>query len=182
MFYDLPIIEVSRFMKTLLSLTIFALLGLSSVWAQATPGAFLGVYLADVNDARARDLRLSKADIVTTVTEFTAASIANAYRRFVLPKLKASQLNKLQVILGGGGTKNPTLVCLLCEHIGLGKLCTHEDFGMDSSAKEPLAFAVLAHETLLGKPGNVPSATGAGRPVVLGKIIPGRLHAAGGDS
>jgi anhydro-N-acetylmuramic acid kinase len=121
---------------------------------------------------RARGLRLSKADIVTTVTEFTAASIANAYRRFVLPKLKASQLNKLQVILGGGGAKNPTLVRLLYEHIGLGKLGTHEDFGMDSSAKEPLAFAILAHETLLGKPSNVPNVTGALRAVVLGKIVP----------
>jgi anhydro-N-acetylmuramic acid kinase len=122
--------------------------------------------------ARARGLRLSKADIVTTVTDFTAASIANAYRRFVLPKLKASQLNTLQVILGGGGAKNPTLVRLLYEHIGLGKLCTHEDFGMDSSAKEPLAFAILAHETLLGKPSNVPNVTGARRAVVLGKIVP----------
>ena len=48
-------------MKILLFLPLFALLGLSSVWAQPTPGAFLGVYLADVNDARVRDLRLSEA-------------------------------------------------------------------------------------------------------------------------
>jgi anhydro-N-acetylmuramic acid kinase len=123
--------------------------------------------------ARARGLRLSNADIVTTVTEFTAASIANAYRRFVLPKLKASQLNALQVILGGGGVKNPALVRLLFEHIGVGTLCAHEDFGIDSSAKEPLAFAILAHETLLGRPSNVPSATGAQRAAVLGKIAPG---------
>ena len=123
--------------------------------------------------ARAHGLRLSKADIVTTATEFTAASIADAYQRFVLPKLKASQLNKLQVILGGGGAKNPTLVRLLREHIALGRLCTHDDFGMDSSAKEPLAFAILAHETLLGRPSNVPNVTGARRAVVLGKIVPG---------
>lgn len=122
--------------------------------------------------ARARALHLSKADIVTTATEFTAASIANSYRRFVLPRLKASQVNKLQVILGGGGVKNPTLVRLLFEHLGVGTLCAHEDFGLDSSAKEPLAFAILAHETLLGRPGNVPSATGARRAVVLGKIVP----------
>jgi 1,6-anhydro-N-acetylmuramate kinase len=80
--------------------------------------------------AKARRLRLSDADIVMTVTEFTAASIANAYRRFILPKLNATGLNKLQVILGGGGTKNPTLVRLLFEHIGVGTLCAHEDFGI----------------------------------------------------
>jgi anhydro-N-acetylmuramic acid kinase len=123
--------------------------------------------------ARARRRRLTDADIVATVTEFTAASIANAYRRFVLPKLNARDLAKLQIILGGGGVKNPTLVRLLFEHIGVGTLCTHEDFGIPSSAKEPLAFAILAHETLLGKPGNVPAVTGARRAVALGKIVPG---------
>jgi anhydro-N-acetylmuramic acid kinase len=109
---------------------------------------------------------------LATATEFTATSIAAAYRRFVLPRLKARELDNLQIILGGGGVKNPTLVRMLFEHIGVGTLCAHEDFGIDSSAKEPLAFAMLAHETLLGKPGNVPSATGAKRAVILGKIIP----------
>ena len=106
------------------------------------------------------------------MTEFTAASIGNAYQRFVLPKLKPGQLNNLQVILGGGGTKNPTLVRLLFEHIGVGTLCAHEDFSLDSTAKEPLAFAILAHETLLNHASNVPNVTGAQRPLVLGKIIP----------
>lgn len=143
--------------------------------------------------AKARGLRLSNADIVTTVTEFTAASIANAYGRFVLPKLTARNLPKLQVILGGGGVKNPTLVRMLQESVARTvanrwsssfslfpgtlkrelQLLTHEDFGMDSSAKEPLAFAILAHETLLGQPGNVPCVTGARHSVVLGKIVPG---------
>jgi len=98
----------------------------------------------------------------------------------VLPKLKASQLNKLQVILGGRRINNQTMVRLLFEHIGVGALCAHEDFGMDSSAKEPLAFAILAHETLLSHPNNVPNVTGARRAVVLGKIVPGGQ--AGGTS
>jgi len=123
--------------------------------------------------ARARRLRLSSADTLATATEFTATTIASAYRRFVLPKLNARELEGLQIILGGGGVKNPTLVRMLFEHVGVGTLCAHEDFGIDSSAKEPLAFAILAHETLLGQPGNVPSATGAKGAVVLGKIIPG---------
>lgn len=122
---------------------------------------------------RGRQLHLSRADLVATATEFTAASIARAYRRFLLPQLTARQLNRLQIILGGGGVKNPTLVRMLFERIGVGTLCAHEDFGIHSSAKEPLAFAILAHQTLAGKPGNVPSATGARRPVVLGKIVPG---------
>ena len=77
------------------------------------------------------------------------------------------------MIVSGGGAKNPTLIKLLYEHIGVGDLCAHEDFGMNSSAKEPLAFAVMAHETLQGKPSNVPSVTGAKKPVVLGKVVAG---------
>src|SRR5262249_17969416 len=101
-----------------------------------------------------------------------AASIADQYRRFVFPHLKPAQLSKLEVILGGGGAKNPTLRRMLADYVGCGRLLTHEDFGIANSAKEALAFALLAHETLHNQPNNVPSATGARRPVVLGKIIP----------
>jgi anhydro-N-acetylmuramic acid kinase len=62
---------------------------------------------------------------------------------------------------------------MLAARVGAGELRTHEDFGIANAAKEALAFAILAHETLLGKPGNVPNATGARRAVVLGKIVPG---------
>jgi anhydro-N-acetylmuramic acid kinase len=120
----------------------------------------------------ARRLRLRDEDIVASVTAFTAASIAEAYRRFVFPRLKPGQLAKLEIILGGGGARNPTLRQMLAERIGVGKLLTHEDFGISNAAKEALAFAILAHETLLGRASNVPSATGARRPVVLGKIVP----------
>lgn len=123
---------------------------------------------------RAKRLRLKPEDIVATATAFTAASIADAYRRFVFPKLATDDLHKLQIILGGGGAKNPELSRMLKNRIG--ELClflTHDDFGIDNAAKEPLAFAILAHETLLGRPSNVPSATGADRPVILGKIVPG---------
>jgi anhydro-N-acetylmuramic acid kinase len=123
--------------------------------------------------ASARRLRLRTEDVVATATAFTAASVAEAYRRFVFPKLKTGELGKLQVILGGGGAMNPTLRRMLAERIGVGGLLTHEDFGIANAAKEALAFAILAHETLRGKPGNVPKATGARRAVVLGKIVPG---------
>ena len=123
--------------------------------------------------ANGRKLKLSDADLIATATAFTAESIADAYRRFVFPRIEVATLPKLQIILGGGGAKNPTLVRMLFERTGAGELCAHEDFGMDSSAKEPLAFAILAHETLLGHPGNVRSVTGARGAVVLGKIVPG---------
>src|SRR6478736_2223525 len=121
--------------------------------------------------AKARQLRLSDEDVVATVTDFTAASVADAYRRFILPKLNARELPGLQIVIGGGGVRNTTLLRRLQDRIGFGTVCSHEDFGIDSSAKEPLAFALLAHETLRGVPGNVPSVTGARRPVVLGKIV-----------
>ncbi|MBE0541483.1 MAG: anhydro-N-acetylmuramic acid kinase [Verrucomicrobia bacterium] len=120
----------------------------------------------------ARQLDLPDDDVVATVTAFTAESIALAYRRFVFPKLSARQRAQLQIIVGGGGARNPTLLRLLRERLDAEKLSTHEDFGISSSAKEPLAFAILAHETLRGQPANVPAATGAKKAVVLGSITP----------
>lgn len=124
--------------------------------------------------AQARALRLADADIVATATEFTAASIADAYRCFLLPKLPARQFEGIHIVIGGGGVRNATLMRMLQDRAGFGTVCGHEDFGIDSSAKEPLAFALLAHETLSGRPSNVPSATGARRAVVLGKVIQGK--------
>ena len=76
------------------------------------------------------------------------------------------------MIISGGGTKNPTLVAMLHgELIVLGiALRFSDEFGVPSEAKEALAFALLAHETWHQRPSNVPSATGAKRPAILGKI------------
>jgi anhydro-N-acetylmuramic acid kinase len=126
--------------------------------------------------SRAKKLRLSDADIVATATAFTAASIADAYERFVFPKIAPKSIFSLQVILGGGGAKNPVLRRMLEDRIGVGELLTHEDFGIPDSAKEALAFAILAHETLQGVSSNVPSATGAREAVVLGKITLGNFR------
>lgn len=131
--------------------------------------AFVNKFLA-----AGRSLPLSAADLVATATAFTAESLAMAYRRFVLPKLRRADLSRLQIILGGGGAKNPTLIRMIRERFPVGELCSHEDFGIDNSAKEALAFAILAHATMHHRPGNVPTATGARRPVVLGKVIPGK--------
>jgi anhydro-N-acetylmuramic acid kinase len=121
-------------------------------------------------------LRLRDEDLIATATACTAATVAAACRRFVFPRLTTKALGQLQIILGGGGAKNPVLRRMLNQRLGAVELLTHEDFGIANAAKEALAFAILAHATLLGQPANVPNATGAGRAVVLGKIIVGRKN------
>jgi anhydro-N-acetylmuramic acid kinase len=123
--------------------------------------------------ADARKERLAASDIVATVTALTAASIAEAYRRFVYTNLSTRLLELTQVILAGGGALNPVLRDMIAERIQPAKLCPIQEFGMCAESKEALSFAVLAHETLQDVPSNVPSVTGARRPVVLGAIVPG---------
>jgi len=122
--------------------------------------------------ADARRVRLNKFDTLATLTVLTAESIASAYRRFVFPNLTRTAIARTQVILGGGGAKNPVLCAMLAERIAPAHLARIEDFGMTSDTKEAICFAILAHETLQGVPTNVRSVTGARRAVVLGKIIP----------
>jgi anhydro-N-acetylmuramic acid kinase len=110
---------------------------------------------------------VEKRDVIATATALTAQSIAAAIERFVLLKGDFSEL-----IISGGGAKNPTLVAWLANEVrrlGL-NLRPSDEFGIPSSAKEAVAFAVMAYETWKRRPSNVPSATGAERPVVLGKI------------
>ena len=189
--------------------------------------------------AQARDRGLRAEDIVATLTALTAASIADAYRRF-LPRMPD------EVILGGGGASNPALVEMLRQRLGqvaqhlvhihaagadasgevaqhlvhiraagadasgevakhpvciraagaeaVGsrvakhpvciraagadasggvEVLRHEDLGLSSDAKEAIAFALLAYETIHGRPGNLPTCTGARSQAVLGKITPG---------
>ncbi|HWY76704.1 MAG TPA: anhydro-N-acetylmuramic acid kinase [Verrucomicrobiae bacterium] len=122
----------------------------------------------------ARRFKLPAADVIATATAFTAASIADAYERFVFKKLEASARARLEIILGGGGAKNPTLRKMLADRVAPSRVLTQDDLGYSNAAKEALAFAVLAHETLQGQPSNVPAATGARHPVVLGKIVAAR--------
>jgi anhydro-N-acetylmuramic acid kinase len=106
-------------------------------------------------------------DVIATATALTARSVALAIKRFVLPK---GDFNEL--IISGGGARNPTLVAWLTEEVrrlGL-NLRSSDEFGIPSSAKEAVAFAVMAYETWNRRPSNVPAATGAERAVVLGKI------------
>jgi anhydro-N-acetylmuramic acid kinase len=109
----------------------------------------------------------AKADVIATATALTAFSIAEAIQRFVLPHGVYGDY-----IVSGGGTRNRTLMKMLALHamaLKL-KLARSDDFGIPSQAKEAVAFAVLAYQTWHRQPSNIPSATGATRPAVLGKI------------
>ncbi len=106
-------------------------------------------------------------DLIATVTQYTAESIVKNYKDFIMPKLKIDE-----VILSGGGSYNKTLVSMIRTLLPDTKVLLQEDIGLNSSAKEAIAFAILANETINKIPSNVPSATGAKERVVLGNITP----------
>ncbi|HZQ96512.1 MAG TPA: anhydro-N-acetylmuramic acid kinase [Candidatus Sulfotelmatobacter sp.] len=115
--------------------------------------------------------RARKQDAVATATALTARSIVDAVERFVIPK-SPSRNSFREMVVSGGGAKNATLVAMLAEKLApLGIVLRFSDeFGLPSAAKEAVAFAVLAYETWNRRPSNMPSATGAKRPAILGKI------------
>jgi anhydro-N-acetylmuramic acid kinase len=115
--------------------------------------------------------RSRSEDVVATATALTARSIADAIRRFVITR-SGRKSSYREMILSGGGAKNSTLVGMLAEELApLGvQLRFSDEFGLPSEAKEAVAFAVLAYETWNRRTSNVPSATGARKGAVLGKI------------
>lgn len=107
-------------------------------------------------------------DIIATLTALTAKSIAQAYERYVY-----TQCDIKEVIIGGGGAYNPTLMKLLRLYLPKNvELKTHEYYGISNNFKEVMAFALLGYYTYYGIPNNLPSCTGAKKRVVLGKITP----------
>jgi anhydro-N-acetylmuramic acid kinase len=126
-----------------------------------------------VNDFLRRCGHCRKQDAVATATALTAKSIADAVRRFLVKKtVSVPSQDFREMILSGGGAKNSALVAMLAAELApLGvRLRSSDEFGLPSAAKEAAAFAVLAYETWHRRASNVPSATGAKRAVVLGKI------------
>ncbi|MCX7883649.1 MAG: anhydro-N-acetylmuramic acid kinase AnmK [Caloramator sp.] len=111
--------------------------------------------------------RYKAEDIIATVTAFTAYSIYENYKRFIFNKHSIDE-----VIIGGGGSYNKTLLNMLKELFKGCRVLTQEDLGYSSDAKEAVAFAVLANETLNGICSNVKAATGAKERVILGSITP----------
>jgi anhydro-N-acetylmuramic acid kinase len=108
-----------------------------------------------------------KRDVIATATALTVRSIREAIQRYLSKKDSFSE-----IIVSGGGAKNPTLITWLADELRDLRLHVRssDEFGIPSAAKEAVAFAVLAFETWSHRPSNVPSATGAKRAAVLGKL------------
>ena len=119
-----------------------------------------------IASCRAIDASASPEDIIATAVEFTAASIADAYRRFIVEPVSA-------VLISGGGARNPVLVQRLATLVEPMCVRAFSDVFFDGEAKEAIAFALLAHLHVSGMPGNVPGATGARGFRILGKLTPG---------
>jgi anhydro-N-acetylmuramic acid kinase len=114
------------------------------------------------HDAR----RAKPEDLIFTATVVTTLSIVQAFSLFVFPRVEVTEL-----IVSGGGAQNPLLMASLEAAFRSDlRIRDSSDFGVSGNAKEAFAFAVLAYETLRRQPANVPGATGAKKPVVLGKV------------
>jgi anhydro-N-acetylmuramic acid kinase len=119
---------------------------------------------SDALNGEDNDARQAACDLIATVTAWTAESIADSYRRF-LPALPDD------VLVNGGGSRNPTLMRMLADRLDGIPVQSTDVMGIDADAKEAIAFALMAHDTLAGRPTNIPGATGADRAVPLGKIV-----------
>ncbi len=120
---------------------------------------------------KGKKMNLSKNDIITTITSFTALAIIDSYQKYLPTDID-------EIIIGGGGSYNPYLLNKIKEYKNEKlrkdiKVLKQEDLGYSSEAKEAVAFAVLGYQTMKGKSNNVPGATGAQSEVILGEIVPG---------
>ena len=127
---------------------------------QMLAGAGLPEGALDDPDSAVRQRSL---DLIATATAYTARSIADSYRRW-LPRLPD------EVLVNGGGSRNPTLMRMLGDALEPIPVLPTDAVGYDGDAKEAVAFALMAHDSLAGWPTNVPGATGASRAVPLGKL------------
>jgi anhydro-N-acetylmuramic acid kinase len=118
---------------------------------------------------KAKKYRVRPEDLVRTATVFTALSVVDALNRFVLPRVEIGQ-----VIVSGGGARNPLIMAQLAAALAPIEVMPLSRLGIPEDAKEAYAFALLAYETWNRRTGNLPSATGAKKAVVLGTICHAR--------
>lgn len=109
-----------------------------------------------------KEYELSANDWIATATMFTAKTITKSIQEF--------STEDTDLIIGGGGSYNPTLVEMIQECLPNISVIRQEDLGYSSDAKEAIAMVILGNQTLHRQPSNVPSATGASKPVILGKV------------
>ena len=108
---------------------------------------------------------LPAEDLIATATYFTAFSIVDAYKKFVFPNSEVSE-----IIISGGGGNNHTLIKMIEQLLPTINVFTIDQLGITTDEKEAVGFAVLANETIHQQQANVPKATGANEPVILGQI------------
>lgn len=119
------------------------------------------------------DLQQRPNDLLATLTEFTVRTIADAIRRWVLPR------GVDELLVTGGGARNPLIMRGLRTQLAPLTVVTGDVLGVDPDAKEAVAFAALAWAHVKSVPGNMPDATGAAGPRVLGSFTPGAARAQG---
>jgi anhydro-N-acetylmuramic acid kinase len=110
------------------------------------------------------DRRIETDDLLATLTALTAETVAADLRR----------LQVADVVVAGGGTRNPTLMDELARRLARLTIEPFDVLGVSEAAKEALLFAVIGFLTVHGLPGTIPSCTGAAHPSILGAILPGR--------
>ena len=132
--------------------------------ARGAAGRF-GIAYADKLLARVRKVGGSDNDAVATATALTAESIGRAIARW-------GNEDAAEVVISGGGAKNPALVERLAARVQPRPVVLFDQLFFEGEAKEAVAFAFLGMQTVSGKPGNLPAATGARGPRVLGHITP----------
>jgi anhydro-N-acetylmuramic acid kinase len=113
----------------------------------------------------ARRHKAKPADTIRAATIFTALSVVDALHRFVLPTYKIQQ-----VIVSGGGARNPLMLAQIAAALPQIDIVPTAELGVSTDAKEAFAFALMAYQTFHQRPANLPSATGAHGPAILGKI------------
>lgn len=140
-----------------------------SYFRQAPPKSAGREQYGEAFIARLMATQLPVEDLIATATTFTAATVALGIERFIAPKFAVEEC-----IVAGGGVHNPLLMSQLQGFLPAVRVYSIEELGIPADAKEAIAFALLAVATKLGRPANLPSATGARHPVVLGQINPAR--------
>lgn len=118
-----------------------------------------------VNEILKRKKETPKKDLIATAAAFTALSVYNQYERFIKPSMVVDE-----VLVSGGGMHNAAIMSRLGDSFAAASVRPLQDVGISPDAKEAVCFAILANETISENPANVPSVTGARKPVVLGKI------------
>ncbi|GAK53460.1 anhydro-N-acetylmuramic acid kinase [Candidatus Moduliflexus flocculans] len=134
---------------------------------------FGAAYLRQIHK-EAGSCGINNADLLRTLTEYTAESIVYSFKTFLPNMRDMLETQTIDLLFCGGGVRNQTLMRAVQQRVQPLSIASVEQVGVSSDALEAIVFALFARETLAGRPANLPNVTGSAHPVILGKIIPGR--------